>query len=150
MTAFSREVEEELRAAGWEPERSVNAAEWLSTYELRGIVVHEAAKKFLAEFGGLKFLLSGPGVSSAREPFELDPMLCLGEEDRFSEWGADIGHSLFPIGELAEGRYFLGIDEEEAIYLVETWIASFGKMPEAMENLILGLQPVTIDDGYES
>ncbi|WP_317447519.1 hypothetical protein [Streptomyces collinus] len=31
------------------------------------------------------------------------------------------------------------------IYLVETWIASFGPMPHALKNLILGVMPRRID-----
>jgi hypothetical protein len=43
------------------------------------------------------------------------------------------------------GRFFLGIDETRSIYLIETWIASFGRMPEGVENLILGVRPIIID-----
>ncbi|WP_448698815.1 hypothetical protein [Streptomyces avidinii] len=53
------------------------------------------------------------------------------------------------LGELDHGRFFLGIDEVGVIYLVETWVASFGPMPHAMENLVLGVVPRRIDEGYE-
>lgn len=65
------------------------------------------------------------------------------------EWGEAIGRNLYPIGELDHGRFFLGIDEVGVIYLVEGWIAGFGPMPQAMENLILGVAPRTIDDWCE-
>ncbi len=91
--------------------------------------------------------ISGLGVNRAREPFELDPLLCSGEEDRFLEWGEEIGKSLFPIGVLDMGRYFLGIDEQSEIYLIETWVASFGRMPQAMDNLISGVRPTVISEG---
>lgn len=145
----SREAAEGLRAAGWTPGRRVDAAEWLRAFARRGLVAHEAAGEFLAEFGGLRSISSGPGITCAREPFDLDPMCCLGEEDRFLEWGAELGKSLFPIGELAEGRFFLGIDEDATVYLVETWVASFGRMPTAIEHLLLGMQPVLVDDGSD-
>jgi hypothetical protein len=48
--------------------------------------MHDAAERLLAEFGGLTFDLSGSGLSKAREPFELDPLLCLGRDGRFAEW----------------------------------------------------------------
>lgn len=45
------------------------------------------------------------------------------------------------------GRYFLGIDEQSEIYLIETWVASFGRMPQAMDNLISGVRPTVISEG---
>ena len=103
--------------------------------------MHRAAAEFLAEFGRLNLEIDGPGISSAREPFELDPELCVGEEGRFAEWSADLGCSLFPIGELDRGRFFLGISEVGEVYLVETWVASFGVGDAALEGLILGVMP---------
>lgn len=108
--------------------------------------MHEAAEVFLAEFGGLYVSVHGPGISCARTPFEFDPELAVGEEDRFSGWGETIGRHLFPLGELDEGRHFLGIDESSEIYLVEMWVGSFGRMPKAMENLVLGVMPRRLAD----
>jgi len=149
MTSFSNDVEVVLHDAGWQHGRCLDTAAWVTAFEAKGVIAHEAARQFLAEFGGLVVDISGPGVNRAREPFELDPMLCIGEEDRFLEWGEEIGHSIFPIGVHDMGRFFLGIDEEGVIYLLETWLASFSRMPEALESLILGVRPVVIDDGSE-
>ncbi len=74
-------------------------------------------------------------------------MLCQGEGDRFLEWSEEIKKAIFPVGVHDEGRFFLGIDELGELYLVEAWVASFGRMPEAMGNLILGVQPSIVDDG---
>ncbi|SDL27049.1 SUKH-3 immunity protein [Lentzea albidocapillata subsp. violacea] len=103
--------------------------------------MHRAAAEFLVEFGGPNVEIDGPGSSSAREPFELDPGLCVGEEDRFAGWGADVGCSLFPIRELDQGRFFLGISEVGEVFLVETWVATFGVGDAALESLILGVVP---------
>ncbi|MDI3405067.1 SUKH-3 domain-containing protein [Streptomyces cavernicola] len=103
--------------------------------------MHAAADAFLQEFGGLTVNIAGPGVDRAREPFALDPELALGEGDRFAEWGDLLGRRLFPVGELDHGRYFLGVDERRELYLVETWLAGFGSLPEALDNLILGVAP---------
>ncbi|WP_420876526.1 SUKH-3 domain-containing protein [Streptomyces griseoruber] len=92
-------------------------------------------------FGSQYVSVHGPGISVARTPFEFDPELLVGEEDRFSEWGDEIGRRILPLGELDEGRHFLGIDEFSEIYLVDMWVGSFGRMPEAMENLVLGVMP---------
>ncbi|MFI8998643.1 SUKH-3 domain-containing protein [Streptomyces sp. NPDC053542] len=148
MSEWSPEVLEVLEASGWMPGRRVGTAGWRSMFEDVGIVVHDAAEAFLQEIGGLTVSIGGPGISRAREPFELDPELARGEEDRFSEWSAVLGRELFPLGELDHGRFFLGIDEGSEIYLVETWVASFGAMPHALENLILGVLPRRIDEGH--
>ncbi|MFE9295087.1 SUKH-3 domain-containing protein [Streptomyces niveus] len=147
MENFPDEVDRGLREAGWTPGRQVNAEPWLASFEAEGLQRHPVVSAFLAEFGGLAVNISGPGISRAREPFEFDPMLCLGEGDRFLEWGEEIGKCIFPVGVHDEGRFFLGVDEYGELYLIETWVASFGRMPEAMNNLFLGVQPSVIDDG---
>ncbi|WP_326681566.1 SUKH-3 domain-containing protein [Streptomyces sp. NBC_01237] len=147
MGIFSEEVNRVLREAGWTPDRQINAEPWLAAFESEGLQRNPVVSAFLAEFGGLAVHISGPGISRAREPFEFNPMLCLGEEDRFLEWGEEIKKSIFPVGVHDEGRFFLGIDECGELYLIETWVASFGRMPEAMGNLILGVQPSVINDG---
>lgn len=147
MRLFPPEVDRVLREAGWTPGRQVNAEPWLASFEAEGLQRHPVVSSFLAEFGGLAVNISGPGISRAREPFEFDPMLCLGEGDRFLEWSEGINKSIFPVGVHDEGRFFLGIDERGELYLVEAWVASFGYMPEAMNNLILGVQPSIVDNG---
>ncbi len=145
MTRFSAEVEHVLRSAGWAPARRVNTAVWRDTLEADGLVhMHEAAERFLAEFGGLRVNLSGGGISRMREPFELNPADVESEADRFADWGIHLGMNLFPIGELDRGRCFLGISESGEIVLVETWVASFGTSDTALENLILGVAPQVI------
>ncbi|MBW4721561.1 SUKH-3 domain-containing protein [Saccharothrix obliqua] len=142
MTRFSPRVDGDLRAAGWRPGRAVDVGGWRQQLEAGGLVrMHPAAEAFLAEFGGLDVRISGPGISCAREPFELDPGLCVGEEDRFAEWGAALGCALFPLGELDLGRFFLGISEIGEVFLVETWVASFGVGDAALESLVLGVAP---------
>ncbi|MFC9426344.1 SUKH-3 domain-containing protein [Streptomyces sp. NPDC056987] len=147
MGIFPDEVDRILREAGWTPGRQVSTEPWLASFEAEGLQRHPVVSAFLAEFGGLAVDISGPGISRAREPFEFDPMLCLGEGDRFLEWGEEINKSIFPVGVHDGGRFFLGIDEQDELYLVETWVASFGQMPEAMSNLILGVRPVIVNDG---
>jgi hypothetical protein len=143
---FSEETERVLRSAGWQPQRRVDTAPWRPQLESCGFHMHEAAENFLSEFGGLVVDVSGPGISRARVPFELDPVLADGEDDRFSEWSEDIGSSLFPIGELDHGRFFLGLDEVGYIYLVADWIARFGLVEEALERLVLGVAADVIPD----
>jgi hypothetical protein len=110
--------------------------------------MHQAAESFLSEFGGLSFEYGGDGISRAREAFEFDPLLALGEDDRFREWSELIGATLFPIGELDQGRCFLALDEAGMIYLVADWLAQFGVGLNGMESLILGVAPEVLYNCY--
>lgn len=148
MSELSKEAERTLLRSGWLPGRFVDPSAWRTRLEDAGFVIHEAAERFLSEFGGLAFEFGGDGISRAREAFELDPLLALGEDDRFNEWGELIGVSLAPIGELDNGRYFLGLDESETVYLVADWLAQFGVGLAGLENLILGVAPETLYDHY--
>lgn len=149
MRSWSPEVAEVLAGSGWVPGRRVGTERWRAVFEAVGLDMHDAAAAFLEEFGGLTVDVRGPGISCARTPFELAPELARGEEDRFAEWGESIGRRLFPLGELDEGRFFLGIDEAGEVYLVASWVASFGPMPQAMEHLVLGVAPDRVDEGHE-
>lgn len=88
--------------------------------------MHPVAERFLAEFGGLVVDNHGFGRTAAKEPFELDPDRCEGEEGRFLDWSQTLSRSIYPVGELDEGRFFLGIDEQSELYLVTDWVGSFG------------------------
>ncbi|MEU9334265.1 SUKH-3 domain-containing protein [Streptomyces sp. NPDC048290] len=141
-------VERTLRAAGWAPGRNVPTGGWRAALEASGLVrMHRAARGFLAEFGGLRVRVDGPGITCARTPFHFDPGLLTGEEDRFADWSAALGRAVFPIGELDEGRFFLGIDERGEVYLLETWVARFGPVRDALEKLVLGIAPERVDVG---
>ncbi|GAA0221870.1 hypothetical protein GCM10009539_03820 [Cryptosporangium japonicum] len=106
--------------------------------------MHSIALQFLSEFGGLTVPDGGAGVTRAREPITLVPTECCGEADRFIEWGRQIGRDIAPIGELASGTCacaFLGIDEQAEIYVVDGVLATFGQMPQALDELVLGYMP---------
>ncbi|MBF6045538.1 hypothetical protein GO001_09935 [Streptomyces sp. NRRL B-1677] len=146
MTVPSEEVEVVLREAGWFPGRQVSVEAWKTQFASRGVHMHHAAERFLTEFGGLTVEVHGPGVTCAREPFELNPSLCLGEEDRFAEWSAVVGSSIYPIGEMGDGRFFLGIDEASIVYLVADWIARYRPEVTTMESLVQGIAPEEISE----
>jgi hypothetical protein len=144
----SREISVEaqgvVRAIGWMPGRRIDILPWVREWDEVGVHAHEAARAFLEEFGGLSVTKAKAREIGAGTSFDFDPHECAGEEDRFLEWGDEIGRSLFPIGLTEEGRFFLGIDEYSEIYLVETWVATFGRMPEALEKLVKGGRPATV------
>jgi len=80
----------------------------------------------------------------AKAPSQFDPQFCADEGDLFSEWSREYGIDIFPIGKYDLGRYFLGIGSNEELHLVETWVATFGRVPEAIEKLVLGIRPRTL------
>ncbi|WP_460060680.1 SUKH-3 domain-containing protein [Streptomyces sp. YKOK-I1] len=129
MSEWSPDVLEVLEASGWTAGRQVDTAGWRSISEAVGIVMHDAAERFLQEFGGLAVSIGGPATNraSAREPFELDPGPARGEDDQFSEWSDSLGRRLFPLSELNHGRFFPGIDEGSEICPAETWVAVPGQ-----------------------
>lgn len=144
MPRFTDETEQALRDAGWTPGRTVDTRSWRQRLEKSGIVFHDAAQTFLAEFGGLSVDVDGPGISCARSPFELDPDLTDGEEDRFADWSQEIGAALVPIGELDQGRYFLGISDSAELFVVADWISSLGTGDEGLERLIRGIEATPV------
>lgn len=132
-----------LVRAGWFPGRFVDIDPWITLLRREGIEAHDAARAFLREFGGLDVDQSGRGPSRARESFTLDPSACVGEGDRFLEWSAELHRQIVPVGEL-DRRFFLGLDEESELYVVELWAATFGRMPDAMNRLVGGVMPTEV------
>lgn len=104
-------------------------------------VWHGAAEEFLQEFGGLRVDISGPGITCAREPFELDPELAIGEEERFAEISESFNRTFFPVGELGQGEFFLAIDEEGVVYLLGARVLRLGAGDLALEHLVTGVAP---------
>lgn len=136
-------VGQALGEAGWFPGRCVDVTQRQDIFA-DTLPMHETAERFLSEFGGLAVHVQDPGAMRARKLFDLDPELARGEDDRFEHWGEKLGQALFPIGGVDCDRFFPGIDEHGGIYLVEGWIASFGPMPKALENLVAEVRPIRI------
>ncbi|MDX3107728.1 SUKH-3 domain-containing protein [Nonomuraea angiospora] len=131
------EVEQVLRRSGWFPGRRIDSGPWQASMPM--FDWHDAAEKFLCEFGGLRVDVRGPGITVAREPFEIDPELARGEEGRFSELSAMFFRRFCPVGELG-GELFLAIDEEGIMYLLSGWAFRVGRMDEGLERLITGVK----------
>lgn len=60
-----------------------------------------------------------------------------------------IGRS-FRGGELDRGRFVLGLGEASELYSVGASVATFGRMPAAMERLAGGEMPVAIGGVFET
>lgn len=141
VAMISKETRRVLRLAGWSEERLVGTVEWRSSLESDGFVLNAEAEQFLAEFGGIAVPEGGSGVERFRSSFELDPLLCLGESDRFEDWSDVLGRALSPVGELEEGRFMLGMDSSAILYLVSDRLGRFGSREDALDALVLGMAP---------
>ncbi|CAM3102431.1 SUKH-3 domain-containing protein [Stackebrandtia soli] len=144
MSGLSAESVRTLESAGWFPGRRVDVTGLCAKLEGEGFVVHGVARRFLAEFSGLRIPAYEGGNTRAREAIDFNPIRMVGEDDRFIEWGQDVGEAITPIGELDQGQFLLGIGESSTIYSVINWLGSFGSGIEGLENLILGVMPETI------
>jgi hypothetical protein len=139
-TRFSPAVRDALAAAGWSPGRRVpddELREWAG--QLDGFTMSSAAERVLREFGGLSVDGFGPGLEVAREPFAIDPLVAIGEDDHFRRLTDEYGVELFPLGEAAQHFYFLAIDPDGRTYLAMEDVSLLGEsFDEALEALVAG------------
>ncbi|MEY9858499.1 hypothetical protein ABH935_004114 [Catenulispora sp. GAS73] len=106
-------------------------------FESSDCIMSPATEEFLSRFGGLDVGNNGPGLERTRERFDLEPMLCSGEEDRFVELSGLMERDLFPIGTFGGLRYFLAIDGNAEVYLIEADLQTIGHMPDALDAKVL-------------
>ncbi|MFR9724397.1 SUKH-3 domain-containing protein [Streptomyces sp. MS19] len=114
---WSPTAERVLREAGWTPQRRVPTEEWeRSLEESDGFEIHERARIFLAEFGGLAFDVSGKGVTMALGPFSFDRLEAKWEADIYGYMSEESGKALYPIGEMDHRNLFLGMAQDGSVY----------------------------------
>jgi hypothetical protein len=116
---WSPQTEEVLRRAGWRPGRSVPTGTWESVLRERGsFEAHEAARRFLSEFGGLVTYGWPADSITTSSAVRFDPLLAEWQDERFAKASREAGVSLYPVGVADEGAGFLGITEDGALHLV--------------------------------
>ncbi|MBW8800715.1 MAG: SUKH-3 domain-containing protein [Streptomyces sp.] len=139
---WSAETDRVLREAGWFPGRSVATQEWETTLlEHGGFGIHEAARRFLAEFGGLESHERGPGKTMARMGFSLDPTVAEWDDEIFDVLSEEAGTELYPIGSADRRNSYLGIAPDGAVYIgmdSVTLLAETGD--RALEKLAEGIR----------
>ncbi|MEU1871962.1 SUKH-3 domain-containing protein [Streptomyces sp. NPDC019793] len=116
---WSPETERVLRLAGWYPGRTVSVESWEREMQEAddGYVMHDAVRRFLAEFGGLEVSQRGPGVNAARSPFRIDPSSAKWDFEIIDALSEDAEVYLYPVGELSQGNSYLVMAESGAFYL---------------------------------
>ena len=135
------ETETVLRSAGWEPTdrgSSEDLLRWKGEFD--GLVFHRAAEAALNKFGGVKVQIGGPGEAMARQSFELNPSLALGDDDLFYSEGDRLDKPLFPLGEGGGGQYYLAIADDGFVYALgfECIDQCGDTIEDAIENLVHG------------
>lgn len=139
-----------LRAAGWFEGRDVAGMvdAWRARLIEDGFEPTIAAERALREFGGIRVIQRAPGINLARDTFEIDPLLGLGEHDRFERFETILGVSLYPMGECGGGHEFLAIASDGRVFVVgddEIDLAG-GTAREAILNLICGVRGASARD----
>jgi SUKH-3 immunity protein of toxin-antitoxin system len=128
-----------LTEAGWFPGRCDHrVADWeRELSEKGGLVMHDAARTFLQEFGGLSLGKRTSSSGATRLTFDLDPTLALWEGDRFDDASRKVGDSLYPVGEAMNGQEFIAIGERGDVYLVMDMVHHLATTAwSALESLI--------------
>ncbi|MFD9466464.1 SUKH-3 domain-containing protein [Streptomyces sp. NPDC060027] len=139
---WSAETDRVLRRAGWYPGRSVPTDVWGSTLgERGGFDMHECARRFLAEFGGLESDERGPGRTMARMGFRLDPRVAEWDDEIFDVLSEEGGVDLYPIGESDRGNSYLGIAPNGAVYIGMGSVTLLAETADrALEKLVEGIR----------
>ncbi len=141
-TRWSAETDQTLRDAGWHPGRAVSTQEWESTlHEHGGFEIHEAARRFLTEFGGLAVPSRGPGKTMAKVEFRLDPLTAEWDDEIYDALSEEAGAYLYPIGAADRGNSYLGIAPNGAVYTGMDSVYPLAETgDEALEKLVEGIR----------
>jgi hypothetical protein len=143
------EVRKVLKAAGWAEQRNITTQMGIWFSQLSpAFQSFTAAETALKRYGGIHVRQNGPGEETARESFELDPLLVIGEEDRFEQHASRLGQSLYPLGEAGNGHVFLAIGPDGRVFALMDDLWLLGEtMEAALETLVLGRSPKIVFAG---
>ncbi|MEQ8142449.1 SUKH-3 domain-containing protein [Streptomyces sp. OP7] len=120
-----------LRRAGWRPGRSVRTRTWEAVVLVRGgRVVHDAARRFLAEFGGLVTYGWPADPVTTWSAVRFVPLVAAWHRER-------LGPDLCPVGTADQGAALLGIDEDGVLHMVRDRAEPLGaRLDQALDRLI--------------
>ena len=142
-TSHSKDVEELLRQAGWHPGRRIDLSPWVT----HGMKLFPAARRILAEFGGLVIGDNERGIDTARSDVDLLPKSYNRDRASESDLEREVGSRLFPIATVQSSNGELWIDEGGRVYLegdfpdgAELWYMG-PTFIDALEVLLLGKLP---------
>lgn len=142
-TRWSAETDRVLRLAGWHPGRSVTTTEWERILHEadEDFEIHDSARRFLTEFGGLEVNQKGPGRTASRSPFRLDPQVAVWDYEILEDLSEQADTYLYPIGDIGGGNLYLAMAANGAVHIgmdYEQLLADTAD--EALDKLIRGVR----------
>ncbi|HEY1484661.1 MAG TPA: SUKH-3 domain-containing protein [Micromonosporaceae bacterium] len=164
-TDLSPEVRELLTELGWQPGRDVSARvdAWLAGWvdELAGLPFERdgypryepipAALAVLNEFGGLRSLANGPGITAAQTPFTIYPTHRNDDLMQFvvevQMLGERVGERAFQVGDVERGMAALIVDERGRVFASGPTDLYLGKdIHEALTRLLRGIRAQRLNE----
>ncbi|EFL34246.1 conserved hypothetical protein [Streptomyces viridochromogenes DSM 40736] len=140
---WSEETDRVLRAGGWFPGRSVPTETWETILlQTGGFEIHDAARRFLAEFGAVGVPYREPWDSMPWMEFSLDPLLALWDAEIIDDLAEQAGVDLYPIGMRDRGNQHLALAEDGSVYAGMDSVWLLAPTPdEALRRLTGRMQP---------
>jgi hypothetical protein len=130
-----------MRSAAWYPGRAVPVETWERSLREHGFQIHEAARRFLTEFGGLATDEWTPGPIMPQSPFRFDPRTAETAIETFARLSEKAGTPLYPIGQADSGSSYLGMAPNGAVYIGMDSPTLLADTPDkALEKLIEGIR----------
>ncbi|MGA5795032.1 SUKH-3 domain-containing protein [Streptomyces cellulosae] len=132
-----------LEAAGWCPGRSVPTDTWEDVLRTTGgFEAHDAARRFLAEFGALAVPHRDPADSMPWMEFSLDPLAAMWDAEIIDVLAEQAGTELDPIGTRDRGNQYLAMAEDGAVYAGMDHVDLLARAPgEALCRLTSRIRP---------
>ncbi|MEU1313582.1 SUKH-3 domain-containing protein [Streptomyces tibetensis] len=143
-TRWSEETDRVLRAGGWFPGRSVPTDTWedilLQTGEFE---MHDAARRFLSEFGAVGAPYREPWDSMPWMEFSLDPLLAFWDAEIIDDLAEQAGVDLYPIGMRDRGNQYLAMAENGSVFVGMDSVWLLAPTPdEALQRLTSRIRPI--------
>jgi hypothetical protein len=140
---WSAHTDRVLRAGGWFPGRSVPVTTWESILLESGeYEIHDAARRFLAEFGHLGIPPRAPLDTMPWTDFQLDPLLAMWDAEILDDLGEQAGADLYPLGMVDRRNRYLAMAEDGAVYMGMDSVSLWAATPdEALEKLTRPVRP---------
>jgi hypothetical protein len=140
---WSLETDRVLRAGGWFHGRSVPTETWESILLQTGeFEIHDAARRFLAEFGAVGVSYREPWDSMPWMEFSLDPLPAFWDAEIIDDLAEQAGVDLYPIGMRDRGNQHLAMAEDGSVYAGMDSVWLLAPTPDqALQRLASRIQP---------
>ncbi|MFN3196908.1 MAG: SUKH-3 domain-containing protein [Bradymonadia bacterium] len=134
-----------LLQSGWHPERDMSAeVERLKRdiFDPEGFILHDEAHRALNSLLGLTVHQSMPGITQYRPDIMFEPEYCSAEQDRFEDFGEEIGSAISPLGWEKDSYYLLGIAADGRCFALMNHLVFQGStLEDALNNMLRGIKP---------